>query len=103
MKLLRASAEPGVLQRLKSALEDAEIECVIRNELMSGLSPEVPVAESMPELWLVDDGLLPRAQEVLADLKTDAAAGREPWTCPQCGERLEPQFTSCWNCGSDPD
>jgi hypothetical protein len=20
--------------------------------------------------------------------------------CPKCGEKSEPQFTSCWNCGT---
>ena len=23
-----------------------------------------------------------------------------PWTCPKCGEAIEPQFTECWNCGA---
>ena len=25
----------------------------------------------------------------------------QPWQCPKCGEQLEPQFKSCWKCGSD--
>jgi predicted amidophosphoribosyltransferase len=25
----------------------------------------------------------------------------DTWTCPQCGEEIEPQFTACWNCGSE--
>jgi hypothetical protein len=23
-----------------------------------------------------------------------------PWKCPKCGEELEPQFGSCWKCGT---
>jgi hypothetical protein len=23
------------------------------------------------------------------------------WRCPQCGEGIEDQFTSCWSCGYD--
>ena len=23
-----------------------------------------------------------------------------PWKCPKCGEILEPQFGSCWKCGT---
>ena len=26
------------------------------------------------------------------------SASSEMWTCPNCGERLEPQFDSCWRC-----
>jgi hypothetical protein len=22
------------------------------------------------------------------------------WTCSDCGEQLEPQFTQCWRCGA---
>jgi hypothetical protein len=25
----------------------------------------------------------------------------EPWTCPQCGERIEGQFGVCWQCGAE--
>ena len=24
----------------------------------------------------------------------------KPWKCPKCGEILEPQFISCWKCGT---
>jgi hypothetical protein len=24
----------------------------------------------------------------------------KPWKCPKCGEMLEPQFISCWKCGT---
>lgn len=24
-----------------------------------------------------------------------------PWTCPDCGERIEGQFRACWNCAGD--
>jgi len=27
------------------------------------------------------------------------SAGK-PWKCPKCGEMLEPQFISCWKCGT---
>jgi hypothetical protein len=25
---------------------------------------------------------------------------KQPWNCPKCNERLEPQFDSCWRCGT---
>ena len=29
--------------------------------------------------------------------------GARVWVCPGCGEKLEPQFDSCWSCGSRRD
>jgi hypothetical protein len=23
------------------------------------------------------------------------------WTCPKCGEKIEPQFDACWNCSTE--
>jgi hypothetical protein len=25
------------------------------------------------------------------------------WKCPGCGEKIEPQFDACWNCGASRD
>jgi hypothetical protein len=27
----------------------------------------------------------------------------QPWICAQCGERIEEQLTTCWNCGTGKD
>lgn len=57
----------------------------------------------LPQVHILDDRDLERAKALLADyeamLKTGVAG--EPWTCPQCGESLEPQFQSCWRCQTD--
>lgn len=100
MILLRASSEPGVLERLKSVLEDAGLACEMRNTMTAGLSAAIPISESTPELWLVKDDELPQAQQVLHELKSTPAAGKPAWTCSKCSEVLEAQFTSCWKCGS---
>ena len=40
-----------------------------------------------------------RAEDILKDIKDEPSSG-ERWTCPSCGEVLEPQFEVCWNCGA---
>ncbi|SRR5690554_4317334 len=40
-----------------------------------------------------------RARVVLNEL-VHRRETRESWTCPNCGEVLEPQFEACWNCGA---
>ena len=101
MKLLRSSPVPGVLERMKTALETSGIQCLMRNQMTSGLLGEVPVSESIPELWVVDDASVPSALEIVADLKASPNTDGKEWECPKCGEVLEPQFTSCWKCDAD--
>ncbi|HOW66247.1 MAG TPA: DUF2007 domain-containing protein [Candidatus Paceibacterota bacterium] len=100
MKLLHSSREPGKLERLRSALENRGIACAMRNELTSGLTGEIPITDSIPELWLVNDQQLPEALGILEALKQPAEPIGSPWTCSGCGESIEAQFDSCWRCGS---
>lgn len=81
-------------------LESAGIACVLRNEISSGLSPEIPLSESTPELWIQDDHRLAEALKIKAEFQSSAAAAGAEWECPQCGEKSEPQFNSCWKCGA---
>jgi hypothetical protein len=100
MILLRASQEPGLLERLKSELEAAGLQCEMRNIFTAGLWPEVPITDTTPELWLVHDEQLDEARRILDELRSDRPSDNSPWTCSQCQEALEPQFTSCWKCGA---
>jgi hypothetical protein len=85
---------------MRSALENRGIACTMRNELTSGLAPEIPITESTPELWILNDQQLPEALGILAILKQPAKPSGPPWTCCGCGETIEAQFDSCWHCGS---
>jgi predicted RNA-binding Zn-ribbon protein involved in translation (DUF1610 family) len=31
--------------------------------------------------------------------EADVGRPRATWTCPNCGEKVEEQFTQCWKCG----
>lgn len=45
----------------------------------------------------------PAAERIVARYIAGDIEIGEPWTCPQCGEQIEGQFTECWNCGATPD
>jgi len=100
MKKIFSSPIVGEIPQLKNMLESAGIECILRNEISAGLSPEIPMAESTPELWIQDDHRLAEALQIKADFQSAATAVGEDWKCQKCGEMSEPQFTSCWKCGA---
>ena len=100
MKQIFSSPIVGEIPQLRNMLESAGIACVLRNEMSAGLSPEVPLAESTPELWIQDDQKLAEALQIKADFQASATVVGTDWKCQTCGETSEPQFTSCWKCGA---
>jgi hypothetical protein len=100
MKKIFSSPIIGEIPRLRNMLESAGILCILRNEVSAGLSPEVPIAESTPELWIQDDQRLAEALQIKADFQASPTTVGADWKCEKCGETSEPQFTSCWKCGS---
>ena len=100
MKKILSSPIAGEIPRLQTILESAGIPCVLRNEISSGLSPEIPIAESTPELWILDDQRLAEALQIKADFQASLTAVGDDWQCEKCGEVSEAQFASCWKCGA---
>lgn len=92
---------------LKDLLEQEDIRAVVQGEsLESGAFGSLPLsAQSTPTVWVApeDEG---RAVEIVAKYRSvdranaDASEQLGPtWTCPNCGEQVEQQFTECWKCG----
>ncbi len=100
MKIILSSPIPGEIAQLREMLESAGIAGLVRNELSSGLLPEIPLSESTPELWIQDDQRLAEALEIKHAWKTAAPIEGNDWVCSTCGETSEPQFTPCWKCGA---
>ncbi|HUY84006.1 MAG TPA: DUF2007 domain-containing protein [Steroidobacteraceae bacterium] len=100
MKRVYRAATLLQVAHARNLLIAAGIAGEIRNQHLAGAAGELPMFETWPQL-LVDDADEARALAVLE------RAGRpvegEAWICSRCGERLEPQFTSCWRCGADGD
>lgn len=100
MKLILSSPIPGEIPRLKDMLESAGIACFLRNETTGGLSPEIPISESTPQLWIQDDERVAEALEIKQAWRTAPPVTGSDWVCPACGETSGAQFTSCWKCGA---
>jgi predicted RNA-binding Zn-ribbon protein involved in translation (DUF1610 family) len=97
MKRIFSSADLVAVSELKAMLDNAGIACYINNEVSSTLAGGIPQGECMPELWIDDDACEAEAVQIKKDWLSPKIQGAA-WTCPKCGENLEPQFTSCWKC-----
>ena len=85
---------------LRNVLEAHGIECLLKNEFTSGAIGELPPFECWPELWVMDDSRFEEASAIVSAASLENLV--EPttrWTCTNCKEELEGQFTDCWNCG----
>ena len=100
MQRLFSSQDLFRVAQPKDVLEAEGISCVIKNENLSGIAGEVPFAETFPELWVQNDSDLTKAMSIKADWKIPSEPTGEVWICPNCSEQSDPQFTSCWKCGT---
>ncbi len=99
MKRIFTSPDLVTASELKDMFEAAGIACFINNEVSSTLAGGIPQVETFPELWIEDDSREPEALQIIKEWRTPQTHATA-WTCPNCGEKLEPQFTSCWKCGT---
>ncbi|MEA3173470.1 MAG: hypothetical protein QOF42_881 [Gammaproteobacteria bacterium] len=99
MKRVFRAASLWQVAHARNVLIMAGIESEMRNQYLAGALGDLPMFETWPQLW-VEDALESAALRALA-VAAKAPSG-EPWICAQCGEQLEPQFTTCWRCGAAP-
>ena len=99
MKRVFSAASLLQVAHARNVLIMAGIATEMRNQYLAGALGDLPMLETWPQLWVEDD-LETAALRALA--VASAAPSGEAWTCAQCGERLEPQFMTCWRCGASP-
>jgi hypothetical protein len=88
------------LSLLRAELDRAGIAYITRNDGLMSAVGGLPVTECHPQVWILDeDDDFYRAQRILRDL-LPIEHDSEPWKCPNCAEKLDGQFHSCWNCGT---
>lgn len=95
---------PTEAHLVRGLLESGGIQAMVRGETLFGVRGEAPVTpDTLPSVWVLDDRQAAAALALIREHRVDSErAGNEaPWPCPNCGERVEPQFTSCWKCGNE--
>ena len=88
------------VHHLRNVLEAAGVQCLVKNDSLFTLAGEIPAVECWPELWLLDESMLNKAESVIQDQSAKARGINASWQCA-CGELNEGQFTECWRCGSE--
>jgi hypothetical protein len=97
MKRVFRAASLIQVAHARNVLLTAGIQSELRNQYLAGALGDLPMLETWPQLY-VEDADEQAALRALA--RAAAAPTGASWTCEHCGEVLEPQFTSCWRCGS---
>ena len=92
---------------VKGLLQQEGIEAIVQGQALGEVWGNLPLtAKSLPSVWVPEADVaraLPVVEEYRrvdqANAADDAARPRATWTCPNCGEKVEEQFTQCWKCG----
>lgn len=99
MKLVHTAKHPTEAHMIRGMLEAEGVRAMVKGDQLYGAYGELPV---LPTVWILDDALVAHAENLVIDFLRGTAARKyahERWTCARCGEKLEGQFTECWNCG----
>ena len=106
---LRAPILPDFVKRLLSApnlalatlwadlLSGAGVATTVQRQYASSIAGEVPPDQTLPELWVSDDGQLEHARTLLHQLRHPP---QQHWACPGCREVIDGPLEQCWNCGA---
>ncbi|WP_420993210.1 putative signal transducing protein [Cupriavidus sp. 30B13] len=98
MKLLLSTPSLVHAAHCRNLLQAAGIRADLRNTWLAGAMGDIPLRESAPQVWLIDDEMEAQAWAVLR--AADNPVAGPGWQCASCAERHEAQFDSCWQCGA---
>ena len=101
MKLVYSAETVVQVAHMRNVLESVGIRCELRNYHLASALGEIPFVECWPQLWAVEERQHAEAERLVAAELNGRPRG-PGWTCPECRESLEPQFTACWRCGFEP-
>jgi hypothetical protein len=102
MKIIYTAADPATAHIVRGILASYGIDSEVRGEALFSVRGELPmVGDTFPTVWIVKDVDHLKAQEIVEDFDS-RLSGKDnngaSWTCGNCGEQLESQFTACWQC-----
>jgi hypothetical protein len=97
MKLIYKNENRALVYSVKNILHFNHIEAEVKNEYGHNIAGGLGLANSLLELWLVNDEEYAAAQAIIAS-QVNAPSTLPPWTCRHCGEDNGGNFQLCWKC-----
>lgn len=101
MKKLTSAETIVTVTHYQNLLAAEGIKTEIRNQHLGGIMGEMPVFETWPQLWIINDLEFDRATQLIES--ADSEPHEAPWACSKCGEENEGQYAACWSCGASAD
>ena len=99
--LLERELDPVRAFALVHFLDAQGIPVTLAEAPLRGAMGEIPFQEIPAEIYLEDPERLPEARRLVAAFRAGPGPVRGTvWRCPSCGELHEPEFGSCWKCGT---
>lgn len=84
-----------VLDRLRAG----HIEARIFNANAASIAGLIPVTETWPEVWILDERDFELAKRVVDGFESERRNRQSmDVRCPHCGERVPGNFSHCWSC-----
>ncbi len=99
MKLLYTNENRIIVMNMKNVLINNGCEVILNNEYASSASGGLAPFDTWPELWLLKDDDLEKAQKIIDSLLDDANS--ITWRCDKCLETNDQAFDYCWKCESE--
>jgi hypothetical protein len=95
MKRLQQAPNLALATLWADMLVGAGIAASVQRAWAGSIAGEIPPDQSLPEIWVHDDGQLGRARTLLDEIRH---APSHLWACHACGEIVDGPFEQCWNC-----
>jgi len=100
VKTVYTAPDPIMAGFIEGVLQNAGIHAHVLQAGLYGAAGEVPPNECWARVVVVREDQAEQARQVIREyLEAAVEPGTREWTCPDCKERIEAQFTQCWNCG----
>ena len=100
MRKVHSALDSLAVANLRNLLLQEGIETEVRTPFLAAASGDVPFTECWSQLWVVDDEDHDRAMELIQAALAPRAGGGRSWRCARCGEPVDSEFETCWQCGA---
>ncbi|WP_348672061.1 DUF2007 domain-containing protein [uncultured Abyssibacter sp.] len=99
MKCVYEASDPVNAEIVKDYLASWGMDVFIQGVFGWGGRGDLP-ANAYPQVCVARDADAGRARDLIR-MWERGEDPRPPWTCVDCGERMDGQFSDCWRCGAE--